>query len=169
MGKCGTDSRFSQDESLAMCRGVAAGAHPPRRAQFPFRRGKITRHARDRTRVSAVGAVIPTSCHQEDVEVETGASDRRAFRPPRVGQGAAPRQGNLCDAGPRQARPTEPQRVFVEPARDSGVKFVAADMPEPSSLTVGILACVAEAERDAVFSPRQGSSAGAQSPRSAAR
>jgi DNA invertase Pin-like site-specific DNA recombinase len=34
--------------------------------------------------------------------------------------------------------------------RDSGVRFVAADMPEANDLTVGIMALVAEQEREAI-------------------
>ena len=34
--------------------------------------------------------------------------------------------------------------------RDSGVRFLAVDMPEANDLTVGIMALVAEAERDAI-------------------
>ena len=34
--------------------------------------------------------------------------------------------------------------------RDSGVRFVACDMPQANDLTVGIMALVAEAERDLI-------------------
>ena len=34
--------------------------------------------------------------------------------------------------------------------RDSGVRFVAVDMPEANDLTVGIMALVAQAEREAI-------------------
>ena len=37
--------------------------------------------------------------------------------------------------------------AFLLTLRDSGVAFVAVDMPEANSLTVGIMALVAEAER----------------------
>lgn len=39
---------------------------------------------------------------------------------------------------------------FLLTLRDSGVRFVACDMPEANDLTVGIMALVAEAERDLV-------------------
>lgn len=39
---------------------------------------------------------------------------------------------------------------FLLTLRDSGIKFVAADMPDANSLTVGILAVVAQAEREAI-------------------
>jgi len=40
--------------------------------------------------------------------------------------------------------------AFLLALRDSGVKFVACDMPEANDLTVGVMALVAEAERDAI-------------------
>ena len=40
--------------------------------------------------------------------------------------------------------------AFLLTLRDSGVKFLAVDMPEANDLTVGIMALVAEAEREAI-------------------
>jgi DNA invertase Pin-like site-specific DNA recombinase len=40
--------------------------------------------------------------------------------------------------------------AFVLTSRDSAVPFVAADMPEANTLTIGILAVVAQAEREAI-------------------
>lgn len=40
--------------------------------------------------------------------------------------------------------------AFLLQLQDSGAKFVAADMPEASNLTVGILALVAQQEREAI-------------------
>ena len=40
--------------------------------------------------------------------------------------------------------------AFLLTLRDSGVPFVAADMPETNTLTIGILAVVAQAEREAI-------------------
>ncbi|QCO66974.1 resolvase [Luteimonas yindakuii] len=40
--------------------------------------------------------------------------------------------------------------AFLLALRDSGVKFVAADMPDANELTVGIMALVAEQEREAI-------------------
>ena len=40
--------------------------------------------------------------------------------------------------------------AFLLMLRDSGVKFLAVDMPEANDLTVGIMALVAQAEREAI-------------------
>ena len=40
--------------------------------------------------------------------------------------------------------------AFLLTLRDSGVRFIAADMPEANNLTVGIMALVAEQEREAI-------------------
>ena len=40
--------------------------------------------------------------------------------------------------------------AFLINLRDSGVKFVAADMPDANDLTIGILALVAQQEREAI-------------------
>ncbi len=40
--------------------------------------------------------------------------------------------------------------AFLLALRDSGVRFVAVDMPEANDLTVGIMALVAQAEREAI-------------------
>ena len=40
--------------------------------------------------------------------------------------------------------------AFLLALRDSGVRFIAVDMPEANDLTVGIMALVAEAEREAI-------------------
>lgn len=40
--------------------------------------------------------------------------------------------------------------AFLLALRDSGVKFIAADMPDANELTVGIMALVAQAEREAI-------------------
>ena len=40
--------------------------------------------------------------------------------------------------------------AFLLTLRDSGVKFIAADIPDATDMTVGILAVVAQAEREAI-------------------
>lgn len=42
--------------------------------------------------------------------------------------------------------------AFLMTLRDSGVRFVAADMPDANSLTVGVMALIAQQERDAISS-----------------
>ncbi|MEO8243051.1 MAG: recombinase family protein [bacterium] len=41
-------------------------------------------------------------------------------------------------------------RPFLLTLRDSGARFLAVDMPEANDLTVGIMALVAQAEREAI-------------------
>ncbi|WP_310541591.1 recombinase family protein [Phenylobacterium sp.] len=40
--------------------------------------------------------------------------------------------------------------AFLLTLRDSGVRFVAADMPDANDLTIGVLAVIAQAEREAI-------------------
>src|SRR5690606_575751 len=40
--------------------------------------------------------------------------------------------------------------AFLLTLRDSGVRFIAVDMPDANELTVGIMALVAEQEREAI-------------------
>lgn len=40
--------------------------------------------------------------------------------------------------------------AFLLTLRDSGVRFMAADMPDANDLTIGVLAVIAQAERDAI-------------------
>jgi DNA invertase Pin-like site-specific DNA recombinase len=40
--------------------------------------------------------------------------------------------------------------AFLLALRDSGVRFIAVDMPEANDLTVGIMTPVAQAERQAI-------------------
>lgn len=40
--------------------------------------------------------------------------------------------------------------AFLLSLRDAGVRFVAADMPTANELTIGIMACVAQAEREMI-------------------
>ena len=50
----------------------------------------------------------------------------------------------------RQARPAEPRRALPSRVEKAGVEFVAVDMPHANRLTVGIMALVAEQEREAI-------------------
>lgn len=40
--------------------------------------------------------------------------------------------------------------VFLLALRDSGVRFIAADIPDANDLTIGVLAVIAQAEREAI-------------------
>ena len=40
--------------------------------------------------------------------------------------------------------------AFLMTLRDSGVDFIAADMPEANTMTVGVMALVAQHEREAI-------------------
>jgi DNA invertase Pin-like site-specific DNA recombinase len=51
---------------------------------------------------------------------------------------------------------------FLMTLRDSGVAFVAADLPEANAMTVGIMALVAQNEREAVSSRTKGALAAAK-------
>ena len=42
------------------------------------------------------------------------------------------------------------EAAFLLTLRDAGVGFVACDMPEPNDLTVGLMALVAQQEREAI-------------------
>ena len=59
--------------------------------------------------------------------------------------------------------------AFLLTLRDSGVKFAAVDLPEANDLTVGIMALVAQAEREAISRRTKEALAVATEPRGAAR
>ena len=71
-------------------------------------------------------------------------------RPAGTGQGAA--LGQITGSTLLIAKLDRLRRnaAFVLALRDSDVRFVAVDMPEANDLTVGIMALVAQAEREAI-------------------
>jgi DNA invertase Pin-like site-specific DNA recombinase len=82
----------------------------------------------------------------EFVEVQSGKDNHR----PRLAEAL-----RLCKATRSTLLIAKLDRLsrnaaFLLTLRDSGVKFVAADLPEANELVVGVLACVAQAERQAI-------------------
>lgn len=65
-------------------------------------------------------------------------------------EAAASDQRDGRNAGNRQVGPTFEERCVLLASRDSAVRFAAVDMPEANDLTVGIMALVAQAEREAI-------------------
>ena len=59
--------------------------------------------------------------------------------------------------------------AFLLTLRDSGVRFAAVDLPEANDLTVGIMALVAQQEREAISRRTKEALAVAKAPRGAAR
>jgi DNA invertase Pin-like site-specific DNA recombinase len=84
---------------------------------------------------------------KEFVEVESGKSSKN--RPQLI---AALQQARVTGSVLVIAKLDRLSRnaAFLLTLRDSGVKFVAADMPNANDLTVGIMALVAEQEREAI-------------------
>jgi DNA invertase Pin-like site-specific DNA recombinase len=84
----------------------------------------------------------------EYVEVESGKRDDR----PQLA--AALRHAKLTGATLVIAKLDRLSRnvAFLASLQDSGVRFIAADMPEANELTVHIMAAVAQAERKAIAS-----------------
>ena len=83
---------------------------------------------------------------REFVEVESGGKNERAQL------AAAMAECRLTGATLVIAKLDRLSRnaAFLIGLRDSGVRFVACDMPDANALTVGILALVAENEREAI-------------------
>jgi hypothetical protein len=65
-------------------------------------------------------------------------------------QRAAPRQGHRRDAGHAKLDWLSRSAAFLLTLRDAGVTFAAVDLPEANDLTVGIIALVAQQEREAI-------------------
>jgi DNA invertase Pin-like site-specific DNA recombinase len=82
----------------------------------------------------------------EFVEIETGKRDDR----PELEK--ALKRCRLTDATLVVAKLDRLSRnaAFLMTLRDSGVEFVAADLPEANTMTVGVMAVVAQHEREAI-------------------
>lgn len=98
---------------------------------------------------SAVAALAQTRglvIAEEFVEVESGKLNDRAEL------AAALDQAKLTGAVLVIAKLDRLSRnaAFLLTLRDSGVRFLAADMPDANDLTIGIMAVIAQAEREAI-------------------
>ena len=85
----------------------------------------------------------------EVVEIESGKSDKN--RPAlRKALDACRRYGAKLIISRLDRRSRDP--VFLLNLRDAGIDFVAVDMPGANRMTIGIMALVAEQEREAISS-----------------
>lgn len=94
----------------------------------------------------ALAEGFEAAVREQFAEVECG---RKAERPE---LGKALHLAKVTGATLVIAKLDRPSRhaAFLLALRDSGVRFVAVDMPEANDLTVGIMAIVAQAEREAI-------------------
>jgi DNA invertase Pin-like site-specific DNA recombinase len=82
----------------------------------------------------------------EYVEIESGKHDDRPKLEQAISAAAATGATLVIAKLDRLSR----NAGFIFRLRDSGVSFIAADMPEANTLTIGILAVIAQAEREAI-------------------
>ncbi|WP_127902519.1 recombinase family protein [Solirhodobacter olei] len=96
--------------------------------------------------IAAYAATHGASIAAEFIEVESGKKDDR----PELHR--AIREARLTGSRLVIARLNRLSRnaAFLLNLRDSGVDFVAADMPNANSLTIGVMALVAQEEREAI-------------------
>ena len=83
---------------------------------------------------------------EEFVEIESGTNSKR----PKLLEAI-----ELCQASSSRLLVAKLDRLardaaFLLNLKDAGIDFIAADMPEANRLTIGIMALVAEQERDAI-------------------
>jgi DNA invertase Pin-like site-specific DNA recombinase len=99
-----------------------------------------------RSAVSALALARRLTIAGEFVEVESGKLNGRAEL------AKALQQAKLTGAVLVIAKLDRLSRnaAFLLTLRDSGVRFLAADMPDANDLTIGIMAVIAQAEREAI-------------------
>lgn len=99
-----------------------------------------------RAEIAAYAATQNAEVTAEFVEIESGKKNDR----PELAR--AIREARLTGAKLVIARLNRLSRnaAFLLNLRDSGVDFVAADMPNANSMTVGVMALVAQEEREAI-------------------
>lgn len=99
-----------------------------------------------RSAVSSLAHTRELTIRSEFVEVESGSLNAR----PELE--AALRQAKMTGAVLVIAKLDRLSRnaAFLLALRDSGVRFLAADMPDANDLTIGIMAVIAQAEREAI-------------------
>lgn len=99
-----------------------------------------------RAEIAAYAAAQNAIISAEYIEIESGKNDHR----PELAQ--AIKEARLTGAKLVIARLNRLSRnaAFLLNLRDSGVDFVAADMPNANSMTVGVMALVAQEEREAI-------------------
>lgn len=83
---------------------------------------------------------------KEFIEVESGGNDQRGELQQAIATAKAHGAKLLIAKLDRLSR----NASFLLSLRDAGVEFVAADMPDANRFTVGIMALVAEQEREAI-------------------
>tara|TARA_R110002049_G_scaffold306707_2_gene505647 strand:+ start:1856 stop:2554 length:699 start_codon:yes stop_codon:yes gene_type:complete len=83
---------------------------------------------------------------KEFIEVESGGNDQRVELEQAIATAKAHGAKLLIAKLDRLSR----NASFLLSLRDAGVEFVAADMPDANRFTVGIMALVAEQEREAI-------------------
>lgn len=85
---------------------------------------------------------------EEFVEIESGKNDNRPVLAQAIAKAKALKAKLVIAKLDRLSR----QASFVFALRDAGVEFIACDMPEANTLTIGIMAVIAQHEREAISS-----------------
>ena len=146
-----TGARVATERPEAKARGIAAAFSPQR--FIAYERVSTARQGASGLGLEAQRQSIDRFAEARSAdligrftEVESGRN------PDRPELGAAIRLARLTGATLVIAKLDRLSRnaAFLLTLRDSGVKFLAVDMPEANDLTVGIMALVAQAEREAI-------------------